>query len=166
MKTDAAIDIVLGDRYRLLRRLRLSPAGPVWEALDLVRGGPVDICLVQGLPYKNPECRARLLHAIESLRWPSFAHRGAPWLLGYGDQSEILFVVMDAARGESVRERLDRSGGFEWRDAARIVATIASALDAAGRLGVPHEGITLRSVLLADGGAKVLDVGLTPAVWA
>src|SRR2546429_5326895 len=135
MERETEVGVVLADRYQLLRPLRLNPAGPVWEAIDLARGGSVDVCLVRGRPFEDTACRTRLLRAIESLRWPHFAHPGAPWLLGHGEQGDLLFVVMEAVRGESVKERLERRGVFDWREAAGTVVTVISALDAAARLG-------------------------------
>ena len=71
---------------------------------------------------------------------------------------------MPFVAGESLRERLRRTGRLPFGDVLRIVREVASALDYAHRQGVVHRDIKPENILLAEGHAVVADFGIARAV--
>ena len=76
----------------------------------------------------------------------------------------LLYYTMPFVDGESLRARLAREGGFPIADAVRIGRDVASALAYAHRAGVVHRDIKPENILLADGGAVVVDFGIAKAI--
>ncbi|WP_239147867.1 serine/threonine-protein kinase [Paractinoplanes tereljensis] len=80
------------------------------------------------------------------------------------DYGEILdghrrtpYLVMEFLEGETLADRLTRTGGLRWREAAEIGAGIAGALAAAHAQDLVHGDVSTRSVMLTPDGVKVLD---------
>lgn len=74
------------------------------------------------------------------------------------------YYVMPYVDGETLRERLARTGRLTVADAIRLVREVASALDHAHRRGVVHRDVKPANILLADGHAVVADFGIARAV--
>jgi serine/threonine protein kinase len=162
----ASVGLVLGNRYRLRRPVRSASAGQVWEAEDIIGHYLVDVEILTADPAGDPRRRARLLQALEALKWPRFVNPGAPLILDLEDEGDPRFVVMEAVRGETVAERVQRLGPLDLKEATRIVARVAAVLAEAHRVGVSHGELDPSSVILTDGGGvKLLDLGLTQPMW-
>ena len=81
-----------------------------------------------------------------------------------GDADGLLFYVMPAMAGRSLRERLDRERQLPVEDALRIAREVASALDYAHRHDVVHRDIKPDNILLHEGAAMVADFGIGRAL--
>ncbi len=66
--------------------------------------------------------------------------------------------------GESLRERIDREGKLDIREAIRLTDQVASALSHAHERGLVHRDIKPENVLLAGDQAIVADFGIARAV--
>jgi len=88
-------------------------------------------------------------------------HPGIAAVHGVGTDGREPYIVMDLVEGESLGARLAREGALEPREAARIAARVARALDYAHGRGVLHRDVKPDNVLLVDGREPVLtDFGL------
>jgi TolB-like protein/Tfp pilus assembly protein PilF len=76
----------------------------------------------------------------------------------------VLFYVMPAVDGKSLRELLSSTSQLSIADAVRIVTEVASALQHAHRNGVVHRDIKPENILLHDGHALVADFGIGKAL--
>ncbi|HEU5155119.1 MAG TPA: protein kinase, partial [Gemmatimonadales bacterium] len=83
------------------------------------------------------------------------------------EQSEgpsFLYYVMPYVEGETLRERLSRTGEFPVPEAVRLLGEIAEALAMAHRHGVVHRDIKPENILLSGRHAMVMDFGVAKAV--
>lgn len=79
-----------------------------------------------------------------------------------GESDGVLYLSMRYVDGTDLRSLLDREGRLEPRRAARIVAQVGEALDAAHAAGLVHRDIKPGNVLMASGDhAYLTDFGLT-----
>src|SRR5437899_857447 len=132
----------VAERYSVGRQLGQGGMASVYWAQDRKHGRPV------ALKVLRPEVAAalgpeRFLREIEVA-----ARLTHPHIVPLYDSGEaraddtalpgVLFYVMPFISGESLRERLVRSGPLALADTTRIVREVASALDYAHRQGVVH----------------------------
>lgn len=84
--------------------------------------------------------------------------------IDYGDDRDVFFLALELVDGESLKQRLDRTGPLVDRDAVRIALAVARALTHAHEKGVVHRDVKPGNVLIAkDGRVKLTDFGLARA---
>ncbi len=90
-----------------------------------------------------------------------------PHILGVldsGEEDGFFYYVMPYVEGETLRDRLTRSGELPVSDAVRLLSEVAEALSIAHRAGVVHRDIKPENVLLSGRHAMVMDFGVAKAV--
>jgi serine/threonine-protein kinase len=160
----AALQTALGPQYRLERELGRGGMGVVFLATDTTLDRRVAIKAVHPELAPHESITRRFLaeaRMIARLRHPNIVAVHAA-----GSADGLLYYVMDEVAGESLRQKLTRQGRVPPKEVARIVADLASALDAAGRAGVVHRDVKPENVLLdeATGRALLADFGIARAV--
>ncbi|MFN8531204.1 MAG: serine/threonine-protein kinase [Anaerolineae bacterium] len=81
-------------------------------------------------------------------------------LYDYGNQDDILYLVMPFIDGGSLHDRI-RRGSLPFNEIERLVSQIASALDYAHRQGIIHRDIKPDNILMnKDGFALLSDFGI------
>ena len=84
-----------------------------------------------------------------------------------GESDGTLYIAMRFVDGEDLRHLIRAAGSVEPDRAARIVAQVGGALDAAHARGLIHRDIKPANILLgADDHAYLTDFGLTKRVGA
>jgi tRNA A-37 threonylcarbamoyl transferase component Bud32/Tol biopolymer transport system component len=81
-----------------------------------------------------------------------------------GEADGFLYYVMPYVNGESLRDRLTRSGELPIDDAVRIIREIVDALAHAHEHGVVHRDLKPDNVMLSKRHALVMDFGVAKAV--
>ena len=112
----------------------------------------------------DPEFRERFEREAKTLS--HLNHRQVCALYDVGLDADTAFFVMEYLEGETLSARLARSSGssgLPLNDALKIAIEVASALDAAHRLGITHRDLKPSNVMLTKAGAKLLDFGLAKA---
>ncbi len=156
---------LVGERYRLLRRVGSGASGTVWHGLDeaadrevAVRrprlpGDPADETYRRAAHrlYREARAAARVDHPaavrIHDVVVEEAGPDGLPW------------IVMEWVPGESLHEMLLR-GPLEAPEAARIGLAVLGALRAAHAVGIVHRAVRPANVLLGAHGRVVLtDLG-------
>jgi eukaryotic-like serine/threonine-protein kinase len=161
-----ALQAALAPHYRLERELGRGGMGVVFLATDTTLDRPVAIKAVHPELASHPSIARRFLaeaRTVARLRHPNIVAVHAA-----GTTEGLLYYVMDQVEGESLRERLARDGRLDPATASRIVADVATALDAAGGAGVVHRDVKPENVLLdrATGRALLADFGIARAMAA
>ena len=154
------LQAALGPHYRLERSLGQGGMGVVFLGRDLTLDRQVAVKVVHPDLAVHGSITQRFLaeaRVIAKLRHPNIVAVHAA-----GETTGLFWYVMDYVPGESLRDRLLRTGALPPAEARRIIAELASALDAAGRQGVVHRDVKPENILLeADGGRALLaDFGI------
>jgi eukaryotic-like serine/threonine-protein kinase len=152
----------VGGRYRMGALLATGGMGEVWAARDLLLDRPVAVKVLGGALAGDGRAAERLrreARAAARLDHPNIAR-----VLDLGEQDGRPYLVMELLEGESLAARIDRDGPMATAEAARVVAAVADALEAAHRAGVVHRDVKPGNVFLtSDGTVKVLDFGIASA---
>lgn len=148
----------LGDAYRVERELGVGGMATVYLARDMRHDRDVAIKVLK--PDLGVAVGAeRFLNEIRTTA--RLQHPHILPLFDSGARDGCLYYVMPVARGESLRDRLNRERQLSVKEAARIASEIASALAHAHASGIVHRDIKPENVLLQDDGfALVLDFGI------
>src|SRR5215510_4545164 len=81
------------------------------------------------------------------------------------EAQDTKFLVLELVEGETLAERIHRSGPIPVEEALAIGKHICDALEAAHEKGVVHRDLKPANVkIAADGRIKVLDFGLAKAI--
>ena len=158
-------------------RLATALAGRYDVERQLGRGGMATVYLARDLRHKRLVA-VKVLHPhlgalVDTERFRREVETAAglshPHILPLHDSGEaggLLYYVMPYVAGESLRERLRRTGGpLRVADVLRVVGEIADALDHAHRRGVVHRDVKPENILLdEDGHAVVADFGIARAL--
>jgi eukaryotic-like serine/threonine-protein kinase len=161
-RTGTADSPCLGGRYRMGALLGIGGMGEVWGAQDLLLDRAVAVKVLGGALAGDGRAAERLrreARAAARLDHPNIAR-----VLDLGEHDGRPYLVMELLEGESLAARIDRAGPMPPAEAARIVAAVADALEAAHQAGVVHRDVKPGNVFLTSTGVvKVLDFGIASA---
>jgi hypothetical protein len=152
-----AAGTLLGDRYRIDRRLGAGGMGVVHAATDIQLGRAVAVKLVhQRLDAPGAQDRlAREARAMARLRHPNVAT-----IFDLGTVGDRLFIVMELVEGGTLADWL-RAERRSWRQVLAAYLPAAHGLAAAHAAGFVHRDFKPENVLRgADGVVRVTDFGV------
>ncbi len=132
--------------YEIQSAIGAGGMGEVYRARDTRLGREVAIKIVNAPFTSRFEREAK---AISSLNHPHICT-----LYDIGSHDGTGYLVMELVEGKPLR------GPLPWKEAARHVADVCEALEAAHRKGVVHRDLKPANVLLTPLGVKVIDFGL------
>jgi eukaryotic-like serine/threonine-protein kinase len=172
--TGVASDVVLGGRYRLVRRIASGGMGAVWEAEDSVLHRRVAVKVLSEALATDERLLERFrreARAAAGLSHPSvagvFDYGEETAGGGHGGPSSAPYIVMELIEGETLAERLHREGALPAAEAVRIARRVAAALQAAHDAGIIHRDVKPGNIMLTPSGdVKVMDFGIAAASWA
>lgn len=155
---------ILAGKYRLLSLLGRGGMGSVWRAEHLSLQAPVAVKMIDPQIAQAPEALSRFhreAQAAAALRSPNVVQ-----ILDHGvdETTHAPFIVMELMEGESLADRLARSGRLSPVDTSRIVLQMARALTRAHAAGIVHRDLKPDNVFLVKNEdeevAKILDFGI------
>lgn len=135
--------------YRLERELGRGGMAVVYRAQDLALGRLVAVKLLAPELARNDVFRRRF--ASESRAAAAIDHPHIIPVFEAGESDGILYIAMRYVEGPDLRVLLDRQGPLPARQAVRIAAQVASALDAAHAHDLVHRDVKPGNILVAAG---------------
>ena len=140
--------------------------GITYQALDTTLEFPVALKVIDFKAAGVESNRERFLRearAAAKLRHPNVAS-----VLYYGARPYgPCFYAMEFVEGETLAERVERTGPLSTQDAVAVIAQVANALEAAEKHGLVHRDLKPANLMLLNGPAinvKVIDFGLAKMV--
>ena len=164
---DSRLTDALRDRYLIERELGQGGMATVYLAQDLKHDRKVAIKVLRpelGASL-GPERFLQEIRLAAKLQHPHIVGLLDSGVIAAGPGSEVLsYYVMPFVEGETLRERLARTGPLAVPEVVRLTGEIADALAKAHKVGIVHRDIKPENILLADGHALVMDFGIAKAV--
>jgi serine/threonine protein kinase len=153
----------LGD-YEILEVLGQGGMGVVLKAFDPSLHRPVAIKVLAANFAANGAARKRFAREAQAAAAVSHDHVVAVYAV---DAASVPpYLVMALIAGQSLQERIDRSGPLELKEILRIGMQTASGLAAAHAQGLVHRDIKPANIMLENGieRVRITDFGLARAV--
>lgn len=145
--------------YELVEQIGQGGMGVVYRAHQRSLDREVALKLLSAGPWASPEFIARFQREARSAA--RLQHPNIIAIHEIGCHADLSFFSMALVRGDSLAQRLERGGALPPLEAARLVRTIAEALDYAHRLGILHLDLKPANVLIDEHGEpQVADFGL------
>ena len=156
----------LGDRYEIVRELGRGGMGTVLLARDRALDRPVALKVLPPEFAAQADLRERFLR--ETRMAAGFSHPNIVPVFAVEDRADLLAFAMGYVEGESLAQRVRRSGPLTTREAVRLLQDVGYALSYAHGRGVVHRDIKPDNVMLerATGRAMLMDFGIARTVGA
>ena len=150
--------------YRVLSALGSGGMGVVYLAEDERLGRQVALKFLP--PESAASHQALERFRVEARAASSLSHPGICAIFDIGDDEGTPYIVMEALKGESLRDRINR-GPLKVQDLLDIAIQLADALDAAHAQGIIHRDIKPSNIFVGDKNrTKILDFGLAKLAQA
>ncbi len=156
----------LRGRYEIERELGRGGMGAVYLARDVRLGRPVALKVLPAEYATQAGLRERFLR--ETRMAASFSHPNIVPVYAVEESDDLLAFAMGYVEGESVAERVRRTGPLGVRETVRLLQDVGYALAYAHGRGVVHRDIKPDNIMIerATGRALVMDFGVSRAIAA
>ena len=154
----------LGDRYAIERVLGRGGMGTVYLARDRQLDRPVALKVLPPEFAAAADLRERFLR--ETRLAAGFSHPNLVPVFAVEDRQDLLAFAMAYVEGESLDERVRRTGPLSVRDTVRLLQDVGYGLAYAHGRGVVHRDIKPENIMLerATGRALLMDFGVARAI--
>ncbi|NOY90490.1 MAG: protein kinase, partial [Deltaproteobacteria bacterium] len=154
---------VLGERYRLVRRLGEGGMGEVWEAVHLVLKRHVAVKILK--PRFAQQGEVLLRFRREAQVTAGLGHSKIVEVLDFvWGPGKPTYLVMELLQGQSLESALAQRGCLAWPVALKIAVDVLDALGAAHAAGIVHRDVKPANIWLEgdlnEPRVKVLDFGV------
>lgn len=145
--------------YELERLLGAGGMGEVYRAFDPRLSRHVAIKTLSGAAAADPE-RVRRFE-IEAKAAGSLDHPNLLGVYDVGREGPVSYIVSELLEGETLRDRLQRTGALPERQAVAYAVQIAQGLAAAHDRGIVHRDLKPENLfIVGDRRVKILDFGV------
>jgi serine/threonine protein kinase len=145
---------IAGGRFRILKFIAAGGMGEVYEAEDLDLREHVAIKTISPNTLRDPKSASKFRREIQLARrvthpnvcrlFDLFRHKGQ------GQEQESLFVSMEMLHGETLADRLKKSGRLGMQEAFPLLLQVISGLAAAHEVGVIHGDLKPGNIVVID----------------
>ena len=144
--------------YQVASQIGAGGMGEVYKAADTRLGRTVAIKVLPEHLAGDPDRLARFHREAQTISSLNHPHICA--LHDIGDEHGTQFLVMEHVEGETLADRIIRSGPLDLDHALEYAKQIADALRAAHDRGIVHRDLKPGNVMITASGVKLLDFGL------
>lgn len=148
--------------YQVIDVIGRGGMGIVLRALDAKLNRIVAVKVLAPELAANPNARRRFLREAQAAAAVSHPHVVTIHAV---DEDKLPYLVMECILGQSLQEKLDRTGSLRLTEILRIGRQVAEGLAAAHQQGLIHRDIKPANILLENGveRVKITDFGLARA---
>jgi serine/threonine-protein kinase len=156
-KTSPQSILQIDDRYELLEKIGRGGAAVVYRARQV---GLDRIVALKLLVNRGDDAPLAPRLALEGAVIARLQHPNIVQVFEVGEKSGQIFLALEYCDGGTLEERMAQSR-LSVREAAQLVRTLASAIEAAHQAGIVHRDLKPANTLFtADGVPKIADFGL------
>jgi tetratricopeptide (TPR) repeat protein len=157
------LGVALAGRYSLQRELGRGGMGAVYLAEDLKHDRPIALKVLhpEVTGTLRPERFQREIRVAAQLQHPHILP-----VYDSGAGAGMLWYTMPYVEGETLRQRLRRTGPLPIPETVRILGYLARALAYAHRRGVIHRDVKPANVLISEDNVFLADFGVAKPVDA
>src|SRR5262245_18982947 len=142
-RLDIDVGQVIGGKYELVRLLGQGAMGQVWLATHNSLGGEFAIKLVESTDDAESETAAgRFQLEAQIAAKLSRRTRHIVSVSDHGEENGLAYLVMELLEGESLEQRIARTGVLEVPQVAAIVSQVSRALSLAHEEGIFNRDMT------------------------
>ena len=157
------IGSVLGGRYRLVELLGQGGMATIYRARDAQLDRDVAVKLLRPEFGRDPDFLARFRD--EARAAASLGHPNIVAVFDFGEEQSDPYIIMELIDGQDLSSILRENGPLPPRQAARVSAEVAKALQAAHVRGIVHRDVKPSNILVGrDGRVRVADFGIARAL--
>jgi serine/threonine-protein kinase len=153
------VGTLLNDRYRLDAHVGAGGMSMVYRAFDTVLERPVAIKLMHREVAAHADQLERFrreARAVAQLNHPHIVT-----VIDAGEDQGVPYIVFEYVEGETLKERIRRTGRLAIPEAVAYAIEIARALECAHEGGIVHRDVKPQNVLVdPEGRAKITDFGI------
>jgi serine/threonine protein kinase len=155
--SEPALDRV--GNYDLVEKIAEGGMGTVYKGRHRTTGAYVAIKLLATHMKNNPTYLQRFQKEYTTAK--ALDHPNIVRALEQSFEGDRPYLVMEYVDGESLGQRLERSGRLPEEEAIRIIVLAAQGLERAHKQGLIHRDVKPDNIMLTrDGGVKLADLGL------
>ena len=154
---------LLGERYRIVKRLGAGAFGEVYRAHDSLLGRDVAVKRIKLDAFVEPAMLEDVKQRFhrEAQVAARLRHPNIVTMHDIVQTPAISFIVMELVEGRSLQALLHERGRLPLEETVALVAQVASALDHAHAGGVVHRDVKPANIMIDGAGqAKVMDFGI------
>jgi serine/threonine-protein kinase len=161
---DPLIGSVVGDKYKILRKIGEGGMGSVYLAEHLVIEKKFALKVLNGEMTRRSDLVARFLQEARSAS--RIDHENVIDISDFGQSSDgLVFIAMEFLQGKDLGEMVRSQGAMAWQDARDIILQICRALRAAHEKGIVHRDMKPENIFIVQREGqphfvKILDFGI------
>jgi serine/threonine-protein kinase len=153
---------VVGDRYRVVRKLGGGGMADVYLCEDLTLGRNVAIKVLLQRYLSDPTFVERFRREAKAAA--GLNQQNLVSIYDWGEVDGTYYIAMEYVEGETLKDLIRRRGRLSGNEAVNVTMQLLAAIDFAHRSGIIHRDIKPQNVMIdTTGTAKVMDFGIARA---
>ena len=167
-RADPLVGTIFDRRFRVEERIATGGFGAIYRATHVKSSHPVALKVLLPALAQDLGVVARFRREGDTLTSLRNPHTITAYELGQA-ADHTLFITMELLHGESLFERYQARGPFEWKRMLRIARQVCESLEEAHALGIVHRDLKPTNIHLEARGddtdfVKVLDFGIAKII--